>query len=222
MPLLPSRFIYVCLHFLVLYFQVQGGPGLGSVQVSCHRVYNESQQTSADFRVYVENRTGTPDDLSRKQIRIYQLYSRTTGKHVQILGKRINANGDDGALLVVETETFGSHIRIKGKESGYYICMTNKGKIIGKLQGKNPECVFVEEVLENNYTALVSAKYKGWYLGFNRKGRPKKGSRTQQNQQEVHFMKRHPKGKVDPLPEFRFTTVTKRTRRARRLKPSSN
>ncbi|XP_015199332.1 fibroblast growth factor 24 isoform X4 [Lepisosteus oculatus] len=205
MPLLPSRFIYVCLHFLVLYFQVQ-----------------ESQQTSADFRVYVENRTGTPDDLSRKQIRIYQLYSRTTGKHVQILGKRINANGDDGALLVVETETFGSHIRIKGKESGYYICMTNKGKIIGKLQGKNPECVFVEEVLENNYTALVSAKYKGWYLGFNRKGRPKKGSRTQQNQQEVHFMKRHPKGKVDPLPEFRFTTVTKRTRRARRLKPSSN
>ncbi|MBN3310291.1 FGF18 factor, partial [Amia calva] len=187
--------------------------------------FKESQQNSADFRVYVENYTRNPDDLSRKQIRIYQLYSRTTGKHVQILGKKINANGDDGgkyALLVVETETFGSHIRIKGKESGYYICMNKKGKIIGKLQGRNQECVFVEEVLENNYTALVSAKYKGWYLGFNRKGRPKKGSRTQQNQQEVHFMKRHPKGKVDPLPEFRFTTVTKRTRRARRLKVNSN
>ncbi|XP_066575787.1 fibroblast growth factor 24 isoform X3 [Amia ocellicauda] len=123
MPLLPSRFIYVCLHFLVLYFQVQ-----------------ESQQNSADFRVYVENYTRNPDDLSRKQIRIYQLYSRTTGKHVQILGKKINANGDDGgkyALLVVETETFGSHIRIKGKESGYYICMNKKGKIIGKLSSPN-------------------------------------------------------------------------------------
>uniref|UniRef100_A0A4W5JCT5 Fibroblast growth factor n=1 Tax=Hucho hucho TaxID=62062 RepID=A0A4W5JCT5_9TELE len=184
----------------------------------------ESQQSSADFRIYIENHTRNPDDLSRKQIRIYQLYSHTTGKHVQILGKKVNANGDDGALLVVETETFGSHIRIKGKESEYYICMNKNGKIVGKLNGRNQECVFVEEFLENNYTALVSAKYKGWYLGFNRKGRPKKGSRTTQTQQEVHFMKRHPKGKVDPLEEFRFTTVTKRTRRARRLKqnPETN
>ncbi|KAI5105231.1 fibroblast growth factor 24 precursor [Silurus meridionalis] len=193
-----------CLHFLVLYFQLQ-----------------ESHQSSADFRFYIENHTR--DDVSRKQVRIYQLYSRTTGKHVQILGKKINANGDDGgkyALLVVETETFGSHVRIKGKESGYYICMNKNGKIIGKLNGSNPECVFVEEFLENNYTALVSAKYKGWYLGFNRRGRPKKGSRTTQTQQEVHFMKRDPKGKVDPQEEFRFTTVTKRTRRARRLRPN--
>ncbi|XP_014067490.1 fibroblast growth factor 18 [Salmo salar] len=210
MSVVPSRFIYLCLHFLVLYFQLQ-----------------ESHQSSADFRIYIENHTRNPDDLSRKQIRIYQLYSHTTGKHVQILGKKVNANGDDGgkyALLVVETETFGSHIRIKGKESEYYICMNKNGKIVGKLNGRNQECVFVEEFLENNYTALVSAKYKGWYLGFNRKGRPKKGSRTTQTQQEVHFMKRHPKGKVDPLEEFRFTTVTKRTRRARRLKqnPETN
>uniref|UniRef100_A0A672Q807 Fibroblast growth factor 24 n=1 Tax=Sinocyclocheilus grahami TaxID=75366 RepID=A0A672Q807_SINGR len=94
----------------------------------------ESHQSSADFRFYIENHTR--DDVSRKQVRIYQLYSRTTGKHVQILGKKINANGDDGgkyALLVVETETFGSHIRIKGKESGYYICMNKNGKIIGKV-----------------------------------------------------------------------------------------
>src|SRR4029434_5863711 len=38
------------------------------------------------------------------------------------------------ALLVVETETFGSRIRIQGKESGYYICMHKNGKIIGKVQ----------------------------------------------------------------------------------------
>uniref|UniRef100_A0A8C7Z8W0 Fibroblast growth factor 24 n=1 Tax=Oryzias sinensis TaxID=183150 RepID=A0A8C7Z8W0_9TELE len=173
-----------------------------------------SKVDSADFRIYIENHTRNPDDLSRKQVRIYQLYSRTTGKHVQIMGKKINANGDDGgkyALLVVETETFGSHIRIKGKESEHYICMTEKGKIVGRVS----ECVFVEEFLENNYTALVSAKYKGWYLGFNRKGRPKKGPQTTQKQQEAHFMKRQPKGWVDPLEEFRFTTVTKRTRRAR-------
>ncbi|KAJ8015505.1 hypothetical protein DPEC_G00026830 [Dallia pectoralis] len=300
----------VCLHFLVLYFQLQSFTTEvltepDSQTVRTLSLLQESQQSSADFRIYIENHTRHPDDLSRKQIRIYQLYSRTTGKHVQILGKKVNANGDDGgkyglesfpsqkrlaktlcarlhtnpravitagptmegqnvqlrfggrgysgggmssslffnvtsqtcfpskeylkghllalpetssprtspgsrlSLLVVETETFGSHIRIKGKESEYYICMNKNGKIVGKLNGRNQECVFVEEFLENNYTALVSAKYKGWYLGFNRKGRPKKGSRTTQTQQEVHFMKRHPKGKVDPLEEFRFTTATR-------------
>uniref|UniRef100_A0AAX7UEP6 Fibroblast growth factor n=1 Tax=Astatotilapia calliptera TaxID=8154 RepID=A0AAX7UEP6_ASTCA len=191
---------------------------------SCLTSVQESQQRSADFRFYIENHTRNPDDLSRKQVRIYQLYSRTTGKHVQILGKKVNANGDDGgkyALLIVETETFGSHVRIKGKESEHYICMNEKGKIVGMPDGRKQECVFIEEFLENNYTALVSAKYKGWYLGFNRKGRPKKGSRTTQRQQEVHFMKRQPKGKVNPVQEFRFTTVTKRTRRARRLKSNA-
>lgn len=49
--------------------------------------------------------------MSRKQVRIYQLYSRTTGKHVQILGKKINANGDDGGkygmgeLLCISPDT---------------------------------------------------------------------------------------------------------------------
>ncbi|KAL4640222.1 fibroblast growth factor 18-like [Arapaima gigas] len=204
MSLFPPRSICVCLHILVLYFQLQ-----------------ESRQTVADFRRYIENHTRNPEDLSRKQIRIYQLYSRTTGRHVQILGKKINANGEDGgkyALLVVETETFGSHIRIRGKESNHYICMSKNGKVIGKLNGKSEECVFIEEFLENNYTALVSAKYKGWYLGFSRKGRPKKGSRTAQTQQEVHFMKRSPKGVAEWSEDFRFKPVTKRTRRAWRLK----
>lgn len=63
---------------------------------SCLTSVQESQQRSADFRFYIENHTRNPDDLSRKQVRIYQLYSRTTGKHVQILGKKVNANGDDG------------------------------------------------------------------------------------------------------------------------------
>lgn len=74
----------------------------------------ESQQSSADFRFYIENHTRNPDDLSRKQVRIYQLYSRTTGKHVQILGKKINANGDDGGkygmgeLLCISPDTLAS------------------------------------------------------------------------------------------------------------------
>ncbi|XP_043920452.1 fibroblast growth factor 18-like [Protopterus annectens] len=204
---MPPKCIYLCLQFLVFCFQVK-----------------ESHQAAADFRIYVENYTRNPDDMSRKQVRVYQLYSRTTGKHVQIMGKKINANGEDGgkyALLVVETDTFGSHVRIKGKETGHYICMNKKGKIVGKTNGRSRECVFIEEVLENNYTALVSARFRGWYLGFTRKGRPRKGPTTQQFQREVHFMKRYPKGKEDVHKPFKFTTVTRRSRRAKRLKTKS-
>jgi len=74
----------------------------------------ESQQTSADFKFYIENHTRNPDEVSRKQVRIYQLYSRTTGKHVQILGKKINANGDDGGkygmgdLLCISPDTLAN------------------------------------------------------------------------------------------------------------------
>ncbi|TNN58733.1 Fibroblast growth factor 18 [Liparis tanakae] len=194
----------------------------------------ECQKTSADFRFYIENHTRNPDDLSRKQVRIYQLYSRTTGKHVQILGKKVNANGDDGGKLDLRVRE-AEEEEEEEEEEGSYLCppapshplrpffpLLPRAPLNGPPDGRKQECVFVEEFLENNYTALVSAKYKGWYLGFNRKGRPKKGSRTTQRQQEVHFMKRQPKGRPDPLEEFRFTTVTKRTRRARRIKPKRN
>ncbi|KAG2455652.1 FGF18 factor, partial [Polypterus senegalus] len=180
-------------------------------------------EESVDFRIHVENQTRARDDMSRKQLRVYQLYSRTSGKHVQVLGRRISARGEDGdryAQLVVETDTFGSQVRIKGKETEYYLCMNRRGKLVGKLNDKSKECVFVEKLLENNYTALISAKYSGWYVGFTKKGRPRKGPRTQENQQDVHFMKRYPKGvPPDPQRPFRYTTVNKRTKRIRPTSP---
>uniref|UniRef100_A0A4W5R3P3 Fibroblast growth factor n=1 Tax=Hucho hucho TaxID=62062 RepID=A0A4W5R3P3_9TELE len=150
------------------------------------------------------------DRMSRRLIRTYQLYSRTSGKHVQVLGnKKVNAMGDDGAVhakLVVETDTFGSRIRIKGAKTGYYICMNKTGKLIGKRKGRGKDCIFTEIVLENNYTALQNAKYEGWYMAFTRKGRPRKASRTKQHQREAHFMKRQPKGHL----LVAFLTITHR------------
>ncbi|XP_061889465.1 fibroblast growth factor 8b isoform X2 [Entelurus aequoreus] len=138
------------------------------------------------------------DRMSRRLTRTYQLYSRTSGKHVQVLSnKRVNANGDDGAAhakLEVETDSFGSRVRIRGVKTGYYICMNKRGKLIGKRKGRGKDCIFTEIVLENNYTALQNAKYDGWYMAFTRKGRPRKASKTKQHQREAHFMKRLPRG----------------------------
>lgn len=37
------------------------------------------------------------------------------------------------AKLIVETDTFGSRVRIKGAESKKYICMSKRGKLVGKV-----------------------------------------------------------------------------------------
>ncbi|KAL0176524.1 hypothetical protein M9458_028854, partial [Cirrhinus mrigala] len=71
---------------------------------------------------------------------------------------------------------------------------------------RSADCVFIEKVLENNYTALMSARYTGWYVGFTKRGRPRRGPHTLPNQQDVHFMKRFPPGEQPDLTPFRFTT----------------
>uniref|UniRef100_A0A8B9YY66 Fibroblast growth factor n=1 Tax=Buteo japonicus TaxID=224669 RepID=A0A8B9YY66_9AVES len=177
-----------------------------------------------------EDQGAMTDQLSRRQIREYQLYSRTSGKHVQVNGKRITATAEDGnkfAKLIVETDTFGSRVRIKGAESEKYICMSKRGKLIGKPNGKSKDCIFTEIVLENNYTAFQNARYEGWYMAFTRKGRPRKASRSRQNQREAHFIKRLYRGQL-PFPnnaerqkQFEFVGSSSPTRRTRRTLPVS-
>uniref|UniRef100_A0A8C6LKH7 Fibroblast growth factor n=1 Tax=Nothobranchius furzeri TaxID=105023 RepID=A0A8C6LKH7_NOTFU len=153
-----------------------------------------SVQSPPNFKQHVTEQSRLSDRMSRRLTRTYQLYSRTSGKHVQVLAnKRVNANGDDGAVHV-ETDSFGSRVRIKGVKTGYYICMNKRGKLIGKRKGRGKDCIFTEIVLENNYTALQNAKYEGWFMAFTRKGRPRKASKTKQHQREAHFMKRLPRG----------------------------
>nr|XP_033805935.1 fibroblast growth factor 17 [Geotrypetes seraphini] len=150
-------------------------------------------EPSPNFNQYVRDQGTMSDQLSRRQMREYQLYSRTSGKHVQVHGKRVSATAEDGnrfAKLIVETDTFGSRVRIKGAESEKYICMSKMGKLIGKPSGRSKDCVFTEIVLENNYTAFQNARHGSWYMAFTRRGRPRKASQSQRNQREAHFIKR--------------------------------
>ncbi|XP_073698523.1 fibroblast growth factor 8b [Garra rufa] len=183
MRLKSSKLGYLLLQFMTLCFYTQ--MTMQSVSVP-------------NFKHHVTEQSRLSDRMSRRLTRTYQLYSRTSGKHVQVLGnKRVNANGEDGdihAKLVVETDTFGSRVRIRGAKTGYYICMNKRGKLIGRRKGRGRDCIFTEIVLENNYTALQNAKYKGWYMAFTRKGRPRKAMQTRQHQREAHFMKRLPRG----------------------------
>ncbi|EHB11068.1 Fibroblast growth factor 18 [Heterocephalus glaber] len=99
----PSACSCLCLHFLLLCFQVQV----------------LAAKENVDFRIHVENQTPALEDVSCKQLRLYQLYS----------------DGDKYAQLLVERDTFGSQVRIKGKETEFYLCMNRKGKLVGKPDG---------------------------------------------------------------------------------------
>lgn len=67
----------------------------------------------------------------------------------------------------------------------------------------------------------MSARNSGWYVGFTKKGRPRRGPQTLSNQQDVHFMKRPPPWQ-DPLDTVtvRFTTVDKKTKTDQETRPS--
>ncbi|XP_041845232.1 fibroblast growth factor 18a isoform X1 [Melanotaenia boesemani] len=192
--------------------------------VMCNPLQQVLGVDGVNFSVHVENQTQVRDTMSRRHHRVYQLYSRTSGKHVQVLGRKISARGEDGdkyAQLVVEADTFGSQVRIRGKETNFYLCMNRRGKLVGKkASNRSADCVFVEKVLENHYTALMSARYADWYVGFTKRGRPRRGPHTLPNQQDVHFMKRFPPGEQPDLTTpFRFTTVSKRGKRVRATGP---
>ncbi|ROL50043.1 Fibroblast growth factor 8b [Anabarilius grahami] len=140
-----------------------------------------------NFKHHVTEQSRLSDRMSRRLTRTYQLYSRTSGKHVQVLGnKRVNANGEDGD--------------IHGKSQSlqmHYFCHFSPPLSVSfccQRKGRGRDCIFTEIVLENNYTALQNAKYKGWYMAFTRKGRPRKATQTRQHQREAHFMKRLPRG----------------------------
>ncbi|XP_029112736.1 fibroblast growth factor 17 isoform X1 [Scleropages formosus] len=207
---MSPRSIYISFHFFVLWCNAQG-----------------ENHPSPNFNQYVREQGAVTDQLSRRQVRVYQLYSRTSGKHVQIHGRKVTATAEDGntfARLFVETDTFGSRVRIKGAESGRYLCMNRRGKLVGKPNGRSRDCIFTEIVLENNYTAFQNAKYEGWYMAFTRKGRPIKASRTRENQREVHFIKRLHKGpppfpNVDRPKRFEFISLPS-NRRAKRNRKS--
>lgn len=75
-------------------------PGRSSIIMACCVFFNflkVTVQSSPNFTQHVREQSLVTDQLSRRLIRTYQLYSRTSGKHVQVLAnKRINAMAEDG------------------------------------------------------------------------------------------------------------------------------
>ncbi|XP_041368625.1 fibroblast growth factor 8-like isoform X2 [Gigantopelta aegis] len=125
--------------------------------------------------------------------RIYQVYSRCSGKLVQIFrvlrrgrkGRRgrfrarVDAQGnetDNNTLLMFESHpSGGGHIYIKGVNSKKYLCFNRKGNLILRHYSDPMKCVFKEIPTKDNYTRLQFVLHPAWYVGFSRRGRRLKG-----------------------------------------------
>ncbi|XP_039260036.2 uncharacterized protein LOC120336422 [Styela clava] len=129
---------------------------------------------------------------STQKPRICQIYSRSTGKHIQIINKKVSACGEDGdeySEMEKTSHTFGV-VTIRGVKSGRYLCMSKRGKLITKKKlPRDNSCKFVENMTSLHYTSYRSERDRNWYIGFNGKtGRGKKGKRTSPHQEACKFM----------------------------------
>lgn len=57
------------------------------------------------------------------------------------------------------------------------------------------DCIFMERMLENYYNTYTSCKYsrrsKKWFVALNKRGRPRKGSRSKKKQKFSQFLVLH-------------------------------
>ncbi|KAG8179416.1 hypothetical protein JTE90_026316 [Oedothorax gibbosus] len=143
---------------------------------------------------------GAPAILKNSQDirRNYKLYNLCSGHHVQIIGKEINARGlSDNAnanmsFISARSRHHLNAINIMGQKSGRYVCFNKRGKLIVRFNGRKKLCLFQEDFSKEHYTVLKSLYNPEWYVGFNKKGKPLKGSLHSKSKMEscFHFLKR--------------------------------
>ncbi|KFD52064.1 hypothetical protein M514_07046 [Trichuris suis] len=167
--------------------------------ISSHKASDSSQQQTGP----VQNRV----------TRLYRLYNRCSRKYVQMYAKEVNARGRQRsplALLRIETDYYGSRLRIQSEKFGKYLCFNRKHRFTSRYNGKKQQCVFLEHISENFYTELESAWHRGLYLGFNRKGRFMAPSERERNPRCFQFIKEEDLNRVDEFRGMQYGPVLNR------------
>ncbi|XP_064471221.1 fibroblast growth factor 1-like [Ornithodoros turicata] len=94
------------------------------------------------------------------------------------------------AVLELSSPDIGE-VRIKGVETGLYICMDEQGNVYAKGDRLADDSIF-HEMYEGGYNSYLNKQHKdkGWYLGLKKSGHPKPGHRTARGQKAVQFLPR--------------------------------
>ncbi|XP_019641426.1 PREDICTED: fibroblast growth factor 3-like [Branchiostoma belcheri] len=128
--------------------------------------------------------------------RTKQLYCRT-GYHLQLFSNgAIGGTSQDGNayavvhILTVEVGVAG----IWGVEASRYLCMDNRGNLYGS-PNFTTDCEFLERIQDNGYNTYQARTRRGrdnrrWYVGLDRQGQPRRGSRVRRTHISSQFLPR--------------------------------
>ena len=177
----------------------------GSVMAGKHANYYEKYQLDLHYNKTKQNslrkRTGYPNR------RRTQLYSRNTGRFIQVISKgKVVARGVDGdkyADLEILTVAFGK-VHIRGMEKSLYICFGKRGRLVAKKE-PTPKCIFREQHGADAYTMYESEVLNGKFIAFSRKGRHRHKAQSKIGTKAVQFVER-PRSEVIKRRNLRYYT----------------
>ncbi|XP_018667300.2 uncharacterized protein LOC108949469 [Ciona intestinalis] len=118
-------------------------------------------------------------------------------------------------------------VAIINVKTGRYLAFDRKGRVVG-LKTHTPACNFHEKMVGNNYFIFFHEKSiatsrrtirRTYYLGFDRRGRPKRGHKLQRNNSAAHFQKLN--AKASELKRKKKKKKTPRTPKGRRNRGGS-
>jgi len=158
----------------------------------------QSRALHEKYRDHYEAEKQKTDQKSVPFERVTQLYSKASKAHVQIIGRKVNALGEDGsphARLIIQSDSFG-RVRIRSNLTNHYICLGRSGRPVGvpmrKAQTKI-SCVFQEVYAANHFTefrSIISTGRHRWGLGFTKRGSGRKGRKVRPNGRAGQFLER--------------------------------
>lgn len=158
-----------------------------------------------------------------------QIYTRSY-KHIQIKGRKVDGKGEDGAehaKLAIEANFYGN-VMIKGIKSGYYLCLSKTGRLVGRKKLANKKmkrCIYKREYSSKGYIMYESTWRPKWYLAFRSDGTPKPANRSNPKSKSAQFMEialrtssNHPHSRYGRRRLLRRLLRQRRLRRQRRQK----
>ncbi|KAL4231310.1 Fibroblast growth factor 18 [Mactra antiquata] len=164
---------------------------LVAVGTSCKQVNGASLHLKGEINWNNLINNLQPETQGTTQVRKHWLLNQCSNRFVQVMGlgrKSVDARGPNARKMlstIVFIPTSRGKIKMHAEETGNYICIARSGRPTSRANYKKKNCEFreiylhdgsIQFVLADNSTFKSRSKPVNLYLGFNKKGRPLKGT----------------------------------------------
>ncbi|KAG8244115.1 hypothetical protein J6590_029473 [Homalodisca vitripennis] len=100
-----------------------------------------------------------------------------------VFGKKCQGN------LTIRSLDFSVKLTIFAEESKRFLCFNQKWKLVGSKRFRGEMCQFYENMVQNGYNRFRSVVDETRFMGFNRRGKPLRGTATPHNPKCLNFIK---------------------------------